>query len=188
MTYTDLLACVNVQSILIYPLLTSRRHIYQLSTDFFLILPACHSLIVLKNEIKEAEMQSLRSQMNPHFMYNALNSIQQFITSHEISSATIYLAKFAKLMRQSLDYSELQVISIEKEVDFLEDYLYINKKLRFQDKLEYQIIIDKEIEDDIIGIPTMIVQPYVENAIEHGLRLKNNGKVTVEDGHVKIKE
>lgn len=135
---------------------------------------------LLRLQTTELQLKALRAQMNPHFMYNALNSIQQFITSHEISSATIYLAKFAKLMRQSLDYSELQVISIEKEVDFLEDYLYINKKLRFQDKLEYQIIIDKEIEDDIIGIPTMIVQPYVENAIEHGLRLKHNGKVTVE--------
>ncbi len=134
----------------------------------------------LRLQTTELQLKALRAQMNPHFMYNALNSIQNFITSYEISSAANYLAKFAELMRQSLDYSELQVISIEKEVDFLEDYLFINKKLRFQDKLEYEIKLDPEIEDDIIGVPTMIVQPYVENAIEHGLRLRNNGKVVIE--------
>lgn len=134
----------------------------------------------LRLQTTELQLKALRAQMNPHFMYNALNSIQNFITSYEISSAANYLAKFARLMRQSLDYSELQVISVEKEVDFLEDYLFINKKLRFQDKLEYEIKLDPEIEEDIIGVPTMIVQPYVENAIEHGLRLKNNGKVVIE--------
>ncbi|MBL7831495.1 MAG: tetratricopeptide repeat protein [Saprospiraceae bacterium] len=134
----------------------------------------------LRLQTTELQLKALRAQMNPHFMYNALNSIQHFITSYEISSASNYLAKFAKLMRQSLDYSELQVISIEKELEFLEDYLFINKKLRFQDKLEYEIILDSEIEDDIIGVPTMIVQPYVENAIEHGLRLKKDGKVVIE--------
>lgn len=134
----------------------------------------------LRLQTTELQLKALRAQMNPHFMYNALNSIQNFITSYEVTSAAQYLAKFAKLMRQSLDYSELQVISIEKEIEFLEDYLYINKKLRFEDKLEYEIIVDEEIEDDIIGVPTMIVQPYVENAIEHGLRQKKNGKVSIE--------
>ena len=135
---------------------------------------------LLRLQATELQLKALRAQMNPHFMYNALNSIQHYITSYEISSASTYLAKFAKLMRQSLDYSEMQVISLEKEVEFLQDYLYINKKLRFQDKLEYEIIVDAEIEDDMVGMPAMIVQPYVENAIEHGLRLKNDGKVMVE--------
>lgn len=135
---------------------------------------------LLRLQATELQLKALRAQMNPHFMYNALNSIQHYITSYEISSASNYLAKFAKLMRQSLDYSEMQVISLEKEVEFLENYLYINKKLRFQDKLEYELKVDPEIEDDITGVPTMIVQPYVENAIEHGLRMKKDGKVTVE--------
>ena len=124
------------------------------------------------------QMKALRAQMNPHFLYNALNSIQNYITSNEMAYASKYLAKFAKLMRQSLEYSELEVISLDKEIEFLEDYLYINEKLRFEDnKLKYEIHVDEDIEGDIIGVPTMIVQPYVENAIEHGLNAKKDGLI-----------
>ncbi len=123
------------------------------------------------------QLKALRAQMNPHFMYNALNSIQHFITSENANLAAKYLAKFAKLMRQSLDYSDLEIISLEKEIEFLEDYLYINQKLRFEDQLNYQIHMEEELEEDIMGIPTMIIQPYVENAIEHGLRKKKKGMV-----------
>lgn len=126
------------------------------------------------------QLKALRAQMNPHFMYNALNSIQNYITSYEVTSAAKYLAKFAKLMRQSLDYSDLEIISLEKEVEFLQDYLDINQKLRFEDKLDFKITVDEEIEEDIMGVPTMIVQPYVENAIEHGLRSKKDGLVKLE--------
>jgi tetratricopeptide (TPR) repeat protein len=132
---------------------------------------------MLKLEATKLQLKALRAQMNPHFMYNALNSIQNFITSNEITFAAKYLAKFARLMRQSLDYSDLEIISLEKEVEFLDDYLYINEKLRFEDSLKYTITIDDEIEEDILGVPTMIVQPYVENAIEHGLRTKKNGLI-----------
>lgn len=135
---------------------------------------------LLRLQATRLQLKALRAQMNPHFMYNALNAIQHYITSHEISSAAKYLAKFAKLMRQSLDYSDLEIISLEKELEFLEDYLYINEKLRFEGRLSYEIIVDDEIEEDILGVPTMIVQPYVENAIEHGLRTKENGFITVQ--------
>ncbi len=135
---------------------------------------------LLRLQATRLQLKALRAQMNPHFMYNALNSIQNYITSNDISSAAKYLAKFAKLMRQSLDYSDMEIISLEKEIEFLEDYLYINEKLRFEGRLKYEIIIDDEIEEDILGVPTMIVQPYVENAIEHGLRTKKNGVVKVE--------
>lgn len=134
---------------------------------------------ILKLEATRLQLKALRAQMNPHFMYNALNSIQNFITSNEITFAAKYLAKFARLMRQSLDYSDLEIISLEKEVDFLEDYLFINEKLRFEDSLKYKISIDDEIEEDILGVPTMIVQPYVENAIEHGLRTIKKGLIQV---------
>ncbi|MEO1517805.1 MAG: histidine kinase [Bacteroidota bacterium] len=135
---------------------------------------------MLRLQATGLQLKALRAQMNPHFMYNALNSIQNYITSNEAASAAKYLAKFAKLMRQSLDYSDMEVISLEDEVNFLEDYLFINKKLRFTDDMEYKIFIDDEIEEDIIGVPTMIVQPYVENAIEHGLRPIKNGLVKLE--------
>ena len=134
---------------------------------------------MLKLEATSLRLKALRAQMNPHFMYNALNSIQSFITSKDPGAAAKYLAKFAKLMRQSLDYSEVEVISLEKEIDFLENYLYINEKLRFENKLNYKIVVSDDIEEDIIAVPAMIVQPYIENAIEHGLRSKKEGTVTV---------
>lgn len=134
---------------------------------------------LLQLQATKLQLKALRAQMNPHFMYNALNSIQNFITSNNADSAAKYLAKFAKLMRQSLDYSDLENISLEKEIEFLDNYLEINQKLRFEDRLTYDIIIDEEIEEDILGVPTMIVQPYVENAIEHGLRTKEQGHIRV---------
>lgn len=135
---------------------------------------------LLKLQAIGLQLKALRSQMNPHFMYNALNSIQKYITSNELNDASKYLAKFAHLMRQSLEYSDIEVISLEKEIEFLENYLLISQKLRFGDKISYQITVDEEIEEDIMGVPTMIVQPYVENSIEHGLRQKKSGLIKVD--------
>lgn len=135
---------------------------------------------LLRHQSTGLQLKALRSQMNPHFMYNALNAIQNYITSNELTDAAKYLAKFAKLMRQSLDYSDMEIISLEKELEFLENYLLINQKLRFEDNIRYKIKVDDEIEEDIMGIPTMIIQPFVENALEHGLRAKKNGFVKVE--------
>ncbi len=135
---------------------------------------------LLRHQSTGLQLKALRSQMNPHFMYNALNAIQSFITSNEVTDAAKYLAKFAKLMRQSLDYSDMEIISLEKEIEFLENYLLINQKLRFEDNIRFKIKVDDEIEEDIMGIPTMIIQPYIENAIEHGLRSKKDGLVKVE--------
>ena len=134
---------------------------------------------LLKLQAIGLQLKALRSQMNPHFMYNALNSIQKYITSNELNDASKYLAKFAHLMRQSLEYSDIEVISLEKEIEFLENYLLISQKLRFGDKMNYQISVEEEIEEDIMGVPTMIVQPYVENSIEHGLRQKKSGLIKV---------
>ena len=132
---------------------------------------------LLRLQATKLQLKALRAQMNPHFLYNALNSIQNYITSNKWNDAAKSLAKFAKLMRQSLEYSDLEFISLEREIEFLGDYLYINEKLRFEDKLKYIIQVDEEIEEDILGVPTMIVHPYVENAIEHGLRTKKNGLI-----------
>lgn len=134
---------------------------------------------MFKLQASGLQLKALRAQMNPHFVFNALNSVQNFITSNDGTLAAKYLAQFAHLMRQSLEYSELEVISLEKEIEFLRDYLEINEKLRFENKLSYEIIVDEDIEEDIYGVPTMIIQPYVENAIEHGIRPKKNGLITV---------
>ena len=136
-----------------------------------------HEAEVLRLEADGLKLKALRAQMNPHFLFNALNSIQTFITSDESGIAAKYLAKFALLMRQSLEYSDVETISLEKEINFLENYLYINQKLRFQSKLNYTIEIHDDIEEDIMAIPTMIVQPYLENAIEHGLRAVTEGQL-----------
>ncbi|MFT5801548.1 MAG: two-component system LytT family sensor kinase, partial [Nonlabens sp.] len=135
---------------------------------------------VLKLQAVGLQLKALRAQMNPHFIYNALNAIQNYITSNDLSSATKYLAIFARLMRQSLELSDMEYIPLEDEVEFLENYLYINRELRFESKLSYEITVDDEIEDDIMGLPAMIVQPYVENALEHGLRSISEGKLTIE--------
>lgn len=139
---------------------------------------------------KEAEMlrlqatslqhKALRAQMNPHFLFNCLNSVQSFITSKEVSLASVYLSKFAILVRKSLDFSELEVISLDKEIAFLDGYLEINEKLRFENRMGYALEVDKEIDEDIIGIPTMIIQPYVENAIEHGIPSKKDGFIRIQ--------
>jgi len=133
----------------------------------------------LEYQAKALQLKALRAQMNPHFLFNSLNSIQNFIAKNDRDEASNYLSSFAKLMRKSLDYSELESISLEKEVDFLEHYLFINKHLRFKNRLDYKIIVSPDLIDEDYEIPSMIVQPYVENAIEHGLRSVNAGMITV---------
>ena len=134
---------------------------------------------LLKLKATRLQLKALRAQMNPHFIFNALNSIQEFIVSKQPIEAASHLALFARLMRQSLDYSEREVITLEEEITFLTNYLDLNQKLRFRDEFTYSIVVADDLEEDLIGIPAMLVQPYVENAIEHGIRL-------VEAGHVQI--
>ncbi|MEL6141831.1 MAG: tetratricopeptide repeat protein [Bacteroidota bacterium] len=133
----------------------------------------------LKLKAGQLQLKELRAQMNPHFLYNCLNSIQSFISTNEAGTASKYLAKFAMLMRQSLEYTDLEYISLENEIAFLSDYLDISCHLRFEGRLMYNIQLDEEIEEDILGVPTMIIQPYVENAIEHGLRGRTGGKIDI---------
>lgn len=126
------------------------------------------------------QSKALRAQMNPHFLFNALNAIQGFITSGRGTEATTYLARFAKFMRQTLEYSDLEEVPLDDEINFIEKYLEINKKLRFRDKLEYIVRPPTTADASELLIPAMIIQPFVENAIEHGLRPKQAGLLTVE--------
>lgn len=134
----------------------------------------------LKLKSSQLQLNALRAQMNPHFLYNSMNAIQSFITTNNINTASKYLAKFAMLMRQSLEYTNKEFISLEDEIVFLTDYLELSCQLRFEGKLTYHIKVDEEIEEDIFGVPTMIIQPYVENAIEHGLRGGKKGEGRIE--------
>ena len=125
--------------------------------------------IQLEKEIVELEQKALRLQMNPHFIFNALNSIQSQIGTGNDKEARYYLAKFSRLMRQILDNSRNTTITLQEEILMLENYLLIEKFCN-GDRFDYTIETDDELEIDFIRIPPMILQPFVENAIKHGFR------------------
>ncbi|WP_191858148.1 tetratricopeptide repeat protein [Hanstruepera ponticola] len=117
-------------------------------------------------------LKSLRSQMNPHFIFNALNSVNSFIASSDERTANKYLSDFSYLMRTVLENSEEDFIPLEKEIELLELYTQL-EHFRFKDKFEYSITIDPEITISAYQIPPMLLQPYIENAVWHGLRYKS---------------
>ena len=124
-------------------------------------------------------LKSLRSQMNPHFIFNALNSVNSFIASSDERTANKYLSDFSYLMRTVLENSEEDFIPLEQEIELLELYTQL-EHFRFKDKFDYAINIDPEINISAYQIPPMLLQPYIENAVWHGLRYKS------EKGHLYI--
>ena len=124
------------------------------------------------------EQKMLRTQMNPHFIYNSLNSIQSFISSEQSYEAEKYLAKFAKLIRDILENSRADFISLDKEIEVLQLYLSL-EQLRFENRFTFEIYVESSIEEDFISIPPMLVQPFVENAILHGFKNRTNGKLNI---------
>jgi len=117
-------------------------------------------------------LKSLRSQMNPHFIFNALNSVNNYIAKSDERSANRYLSEFSTLMRAVLENSEEDFIPLTKEIELLELYTKLEHS-RFSDKFDYEIKIDKDIDVASYQIPPMLLQPYIENAIWHGLRYKD---------------
>jgi ligand-binding sensor domain-containing protein len=133
-----------------------------------------------EKKLFELEQKALQLQMNPHFLFNSLNSIQSFIVNSDIDNAIHYLSKFSQLMRRTLSNSRESYVPLRDELQALQLYIDI-EKLRFNDKFEYNIIIDPEIDESFIEIPPMILQPYVENAIIHGLMHKpDTGHLLIE--------
>lgn len=124
-----------------------------------------------KVEISKIELKALRSQMNPHFVFNSLNSIQHYIFNSKSDEAVKYLNKFAKLMRVILNNSDKPTVAIEDDLEALKLYLEL-EQMRFEDKFEYKIEIDDNVDLDYDVMPPMLLQPYVENAILHGLTPK----------------
>lgn len=120
------------------------------------------------------ELKALRAQMNPHFVFNSLNSIQHFILTNKSADAGKYLNKFARLMRVILNNSEKSLITIREEFEYLQLYLEL-EEMRFEGKFTWQQDIADDIDIDYFEIPAMLLQPYVENAILHGLMPKNGG-------------
>ncbi len=132
-----------------------------------------------KQQLSELEMKALRAQMNPHFIFNCINSINRLVLSGEGEGASRYLGKFAKLIRLMLENSENPTVSLEDELVMLEAYLQL-ESLRFKEKIRYQIVVDDTIDRETTCLPAMVLQPFVENAIWHGLMPKEG------DGLIKI--
>ncbi len=127
-------------------------------------------------EFNELEKQAFRAQMNPHFVFNCLNAIQEFLMSNEPEQAQKYLSQFAKLIRKSLDFTKRSTVVLSDEIDFL--YLYIKlEQMRYERPFKFEINISPEVKINEIEIPSLLFQPFVENAIRHGQlgRMHENG-------------
>lgn len=136
--------------------------------------------VTMEKQMLELEQKALRLQMNPHFIFNALNSIKGCMAANDVPAARKYLVKFAQLMRLILDNSRETFISVDKELKTLELYLDL-EKLSKADKFDYRFQVDSAIHPDLLGIPPMIVQPFVENAVIHGVTpLKEKGLIEIE--------
>lgn len=131
-------------------------------------------------KMKELKLNALESQMNPHFIYNSLSSIQYYIQENKKEQAEFYLTRFSKLVRSYLEASRKQNISIKEEIELLERYISL-EKLRYEDKFDYELIVDADINQTKTFIQTMLLQPFVENAIQHGLFHRPQG------GQIKIR-
>ena len=155
--------------------------------------------VQIKN--KKIALQSLRREMNPHFIFNSLNSVNQFIATNNELEANQYLTKFSKLMRGVMENSTEDFIPFSQELDLLENYLAL-EKTRFADKFDYEISIVENLNTQNLQLPGMLIQPFLENAIWHGLRyrsekgflklnfMKENQllKICIEDNGIGIEE
>lgn len=157
--------------------------------------------ISIKKRNKQIALQSLRREMNPHFIFNSLNSVNHFIANNNEREANKYLTSYSNLMRNIMENSNRDYVALSTEIDQLNKYLEL-EKLRFSDKFEYQVDIDEEINPEEVMVPNMIIQPNLENAIWHGLRYKESvgmlklkfsraggrTKVIVEDNGIGLEE
>lgn len=121
------------------------------------------------------ELHALRAQMNPHFIFNCLNSIDYYIIKNETEKASDYLNRFSKLIRLILQNSRAEYVSLKDELEALKLYMEM-ESLRFDDRFEYLVRISASLQLENIEIPPLLLQPYVENAIWHGLAKKSKGK------------
>jgi tetratricopeptide (TPR) repeat protein len=134
----------------------------------------------LRARMADTEMKALRAQMNPHFIFNSLNSIGDYISSHDPSMADHFLTKFSKMMRLILEYSEYREIPLADDLKALELYIQL-EAIRLHDKFSYEIKIDERIDRENTMVPPLILQPFVENSIWHGIAKKpGKGKIIIE--------
>jgi sensor histidine kinase YesM len=135
--------------------------------------------VIYENQLNRAELSSLRAQMNPHFIFNCLNSIRLLTEKKDTEAASAYLEKFSQLIRNNLEQARSDYNTLRFEIQTLELYLQM-ESLRIKDKVDWQIEYEEEMDLDSIEIPSMFLQPYVENAIWHGLMHRNTrGKLWI---------
>lgn len=134
----------------------------------------------LRSRMAELEQMALRAQMNPHFIFNSLNSVQHFVMNRDVEGVNKYLGAFAHLIRQTLNNSGKPVISLEEEIRYLDTYLSL-ERMKSNDRFSYNIDVDAAIDRSETFIPGMILQPFVENSIRHGVatKEKQDGKINV---------
>jgi ligand-binding sensor domain-containing protein/putative methionine-R-sulfoxide reductase with GAF domain len=133
-------------------------------------------VLKLSKDLSDWQVAALRAQMNPHFIFNAMNSIQQFTLKNDVDNANLYLSKFSTLLRKVLHSSQQNFITLEEEMEQLKLYLDI-EKLRLDGEFTYRVNAGEDIETDAIKIPGMLIQPFIENALKHGLAIKEGEKV-----------
>ena len=156
--------------------LQTQRYInYSLAIGFIIL--AISAVLVYRSSKQKRKanqllaLQSLRSQMNPHFIFNSLNSVNSFISKNDDRSANKYLSEFSRLMRAVMENSKFDFVPLSSEIEILDLYLKL-EHFRFRDKFNYTFEVDESIEEDITGVPPMLIQPYIENSVWHGLRYK----------------
>ncbi len=133
-----------------------------------------HRNLKKQNELLGLEQRFLRTQMNPHFIFNALGAIQKFVIKSDPMQGATFIAKFSALMRKVLEHSREEFITIEEEIETLRNYLDL-QKLRFEDQFDYDIQVSDNMDINAIKIPPMFAQPFIENALEHGIAKKQGG-------------
>lgn len=148
------------------------------------------ALLAIKKKNKRIALQSLRREMNPHFIFNSLNSVNQFIAQNNELEANKYLTSYSNLMRSMMESSGKDFILLGKEIELLKKYLDL-ELMRFEDTFDFTISVDEQLDSDTVYIPNMLIQPNVENAIWHGLRYRNGKGLlqlcfTVEAGQMRV--
>jgi tetratricopeptide (TPR) repeat protein len=167
-------------------LMINRRNRLVYAVGFLLLVSSALGYLYISNaklksrqKAVELENQLLRTQMNPHFIFNSLLAIQSFFYEHDPQKAADFLASFAELVRMTLENSRLEFVLLEKELEMIRIYLQL-QALRFDNRFEYSVSIDQSLDPENIRIPPMLTQPFIENSIEHGLRNKpENGMLKI---------
>lgn len=144
-----------------------------------IILYVRQNKIKLENKQRVIKHQLFRAQMNPHFIFNALTSVQNFVLDNNKELGALYISRFGRLMRKILENSSQEFVPLSDELEILKDYVAF-QQLRFDDKFTVHFAVDPNIEPELLMVPPMLIQPFIENAIEHGIANVDNGMIHVD--------